>query len=167
MARELALTQGFVALLDDEDFERLSRWRWRFKRRCGHADVGYAVRTTGNWPNQRTVYLHREVFGPTPNQVDHINGDRLDNRRANLRAATHTENVRNRRYQLGEAGLRGVSVWRGSTCVRFIAQIKADGVYAYLGRFATAEEAARVYDDAARRLHGEFARLNFPEEVSQ
>ena len=91
--------------------------------------------------------------------VDHINGDRLDNRRANLRLCDRAQSTWNR-------GPRGGRKFKGVTMLpsgRWQSYITARGCQQYLGLFNTAEEAAAAYDDAARRLHGEFARLNFPE----
>jgi hypothetical protein len=90
-------------------------------------------------------------------QVDHINGNRRDNRRCNLREVTSAQNCQNRRAA-NQTGLKGVHP-RGK---KFFACIRVEGKFTYLGIYPTAEEAARVYDEAAHRAFGEFARLNFP-----
>jgi hypothetical protein len=88
--------------------------------------------------------------------VDHVNGDTLDNRRENLRVATHAENSQNKRKI--SKGFKGVYERRG----HWIASIAACGTRVRLGSFATPEEAAMAYDDGARKWHGPFARVNFP-----
>lgn len=101
---------------------------------------------------------------PDGMQTDHINGDRLDNRRANLRICNGMENARNRgvsaRHIEIPSRYKGVSWERRAA--RWQAQIGCDGKKFHLGLFATEEEAARAYDAKARELHGDFARLNFP-----
>lgn len=101
-------------------------------------------------------FLHRVICKPGPGKVvDHINGNKLDNRRENLRACTNTENLRNRAmHKNNKAGVKGVFA-RGS---KFRAQIRSDGKRYHLGTFDTPEAAGAAYAAAATRLHGEFAR---------
>jgi hypothetical protein len=108
-----------------------------------------------------TERLHRLMLGVPPDYVvDHANGNPLDNRRVNLRVCTAAQNNRNRRPQRGTySGYRGVHLHRDG---RWRADIWADGVKHYLGLHDTAEAAAAAYDEAAVRLHGEFARPNKP-----
>jgi hypothetical protein len=95
--------------------------------------------------------------------VDHKDGNGLDNRRANLRYATHTQNMQNRKPNRGKLLPKGVT-WDG---YRYIAQIKAGGEAFVIGRYKSVEEAAEAYDKAALEHHGEFARPNSPvKEVS-
>lgn len=151
--REIQLTKGFFALVDAADFDWLNQWRW-------HVVNGYAARAVKNNGVARKVYMHRVILAPGDAWVDHINGDRRDNRRANLRFSNRAENVRNAGPHRGNrAGFKGVRPVNG----RWMANICADRQAHYLGCFGTPEEAARAYDAAALRLHGEFARLNFPE----
>lgn len=156
--REIPLNRGRVALVDEADYEWLSQWRWTFAGEP--TGGGYAVRGCDVGGARRTLLMHRAILSPEPGlQVDHINGDGLDNRRANLRPCTASQNCQNRAVKKGtRSGFKGVTkynrYWR--------AAIRAEGRTRYIGYYATPEEAARAYDEAAMRLHGEFARLNFP-----
>lgn len=108
--------------------------------------------------------LHRLILNAPPGvQVDHENGDPLDNRRSNLRLCNRYQNAMNRgpsRYN--KIGLKGVTKHPTKSGGNYRAQIRSNGSWLSLGRFKTAEEAARAYDAAALIHHGEFARLNFP-----
>lgn len=112
--------------------------------------------------NDKVVQLHRWIMDAQPGQVvDHINGDRMDNRRENLRLCTVAENIRNQKRRASKSGFKGVVQKRG----RWQASYTYEGKRIYLGYFATAEEAACAYDRAAREAFGEFALLNFPDDV--
>src|SRR5262249_39337652 len=123
----------------------------------------YAKRSGINSDGTHGIRLHRFILNAPPSvEVDHVNGDSLDNRRGNLRYSTRAQNNRNRgRTRANKSGFKGVSRQRGGGGFR--AQMTRDGVVYYLGKFSTAIDAALAYDAAARRLHGEFARTNFTE----
>lgn len=145
----ITLTKGKSTIVDEADYSRVAGVNWQ-----AHDDDGrwYAV-------SRGTLRMHRVILGaPDGVQVDHINGDGLDNRRANLRLATHRQNTLNRARR-GD-GFKGVSRRQG----RWLARAGRNGQF-YLGHFGTPEEAARAYDAKARELYGAFARLNFPETV--
>jgi hypothetical protein len=149
--REISLTRGFIALVDEADFGWLNQWKW-----CAGAGGKYAVRAGG-------IYMHRFILNAASGQiVDHANGNRLDNRRANLRFATVSQNGANGRPK-GEVPYRGV-YWDGRR-QRFIARIRRDGRSRWLGQFESAEGAASAYDRAALSTFGAFARLNLPEAI--
>jgi hypothetical protein len=146
----IQLTQGQVAIVDDQDFERLAQWRW-------YCSKGYAARTV----NRRLVYMHRAILGDAckGKEVDHKNRNTLDNRRENLRAATVTENHCNScLYRNSGTGFKGVSFDKRRQ--KFYARVAMDGSRKHLGHFPTAEAAHAVYCAAAKELHGEFARFN-------
>lgn len=146
----LANAKG-VAKVDTDDVGSVSGAHWSLMAN------GYAQAKVFG----RHMYLHRAIVGsPSPGSVwDHANGDRLDNRRANLRVADRTQNNTNRR-SVNSTGYRGVRKNRA----KFSAEISVCGARHYLGSFGTPEEAARAYDTAAQKLHQEFATLNFGEE---
>jgi hypothetical protein len=119
------------------------------------------------WIDGRNQYLHRIIAGRMglnlQGQIDHHNGDKLDNRRSNLRAASHGQNQHNVGLQSNNTtGFKGVSFHK--RIGKYQALIRFHGKRHHLGYHGTAEQAARAYDDAAREKFGEFARLNFPLE---
>lgn len=151
--KRIQLTQGLVALVDEEDYERVMSRKW-------HA----SVRKHGSYvTDSKRRYLHTFLTGW--GYVDHINGNGLDNRRANLRPATGSQNAYNKGpLPNNTSGFKGVSLHKASG--RWVARIYAEKVAHNLGYYDTPTEAARAYDAAARELHREFARLNFPNETS-
>lgn len=156
--REIPLTRGHVAIVDAADYKNVAAQGSWYAYCRGVSDVVYAVGSIRQPDGRRKrVRLHSFLTGwPL---VDHINGDGLDNRRRNLRPATTAQNIANQRlHKNNTSGFKGVSR-RG---VRFRAYICPDRSTVWLGTFDTAEQAARVYDEAAVALWGEFARLNFP-----
>ena len=147
--------------VSDGDYELLLRYQWRL--RVGGKNR-YAVTTI----NGEEVGMHRVILGAEPGQiVDHINGDGLCNQRENLRFCTRAQNFQNGRWRNTKGRTsKHKGEWRikNRPCRRcWRSGITAYRVYRNLGSFWTEEEAARAYDAAARRLHGEFARPNFPE----
>jgi hypothetical protein len=160
--REIPLTQGYVTIVDDEDYDFLMQWKWYAVKDEGGKRM-YARRAA---PGLKTVRMHSAILGtPTGIRVDHINHDGLDNRRANLRRATNTQNVYNQRCRKQNiTGFKGVIVNRGRGKA-FIAGIRVNGKQIHLGLFEDAREAAIAYNRAAVKHFGEFAYLN-PVEVN-
>jgi hypothetical protein len=153
--REIALFNGRgIALVDEEDFDRVMRYSWHFHRpRYAAAHI----RGCG------TVGLHRFIVRPMPGKVvDHINHDGLDNRRENLRECSHSENTAHRLLSMSvsASGYFGVHEHRVGRWDVVVAR-------RYVGRFSDVHEAARAYDSAALKKWGEFATLNFPESTAQ
>lgn len=144
------------ALVDAQHHAWLARGRWAL------SSQGYAVTTTPELFGGMTL-MHRIVARAEKGRVvDHINHIRTDNRTANLRNCTQQENNKNRRSLKTKSGYRGVR--RHSDAVRWSAYLSLPGRgFLSLGQYETAEDAAQAYDAAARKIHGEFAYLNFPE----
>lgn len=159
MPREIPLTQGHVAIVDDEDYDRVAVFKWAVQR----SPQGLLYGTRSVYRKSRIpgrMQLHRFVLdAPAGAWVDHRNGNGLDCTRGNLRLATPSQNQFNTGPRRGRR-FKGISQHKG----RWMAEIKANGVRKYIGRYATEEEAARAYDAVAVVLQGEFARLNFPVE---
>lgn len=151
--KEIELTQGQVAIVDDDDFEDLSLYKWFAKKEGG---IFYAARSYG--AKRNTMKMHIYIMKPVDGFViDHINGNGLDNRKSNLRICSHAENMRNRKlHKDNSSGYKGVSKNKG----KYVARI----MQIYLGRYNNAIDAARAYDAKARELFGNFAKLNFLDE---
>lgn len=153
--RTIPLNHGQVAIVDDDDFDWLSQWKWHAKYSV-HRRKWIAARGIRNHQNKAILLMHRQILNLTGSeQTDHINGDTLDNRRSNLRSCDASENCVNRRR-------RDASQFRGvfSRGERFRALFTFRGNKYYGGTHATAEEAARAYNELALRHCPEFAILN-------
>lgn len=150
-----------VAWVDDDDYERLSKHRWRAK---GDRSTFYAYTDIYVGDKRKMVSMHSMVINLEGKpQVDHIDHNGLNNQKTNLRAATHAENQRNRGKEKGNtSGFKGVSWHKGAG--KWQASIRIDGKLVNMGVWETKEEAARAYDRAAKSKHGAFAKLNFPQE---
>jgi hypothetical protein len=151
--RELPLTDGSVAVVDDDTYERAARYRW------GISTEGYVRRKTSAGRNKEVV-LHKIVM-PGVARVDHRNGDKRDNRRENLRAATSAQNAQNQGKRKTATSSRFKGVTRHRTAEKWQAGITVNGRFRYLGLFTSEESAALAYDSAALAAWGDFARLNF------
>ncbi len=150
--RFIPLTRGLYATVDKADYERVNKYKWCVS---SHGNKIYAVRNV----KHRTVFMHRFIMKPRRGKfVDHIDGNGLNNRRANLRFCTQQQNSFNRR---GKHEFTGVKPY-GKTG-KYEATIQKDGKTYHLGVFDTPLDAALARDRMAIKLHGRFARLNVPE----
>lgn len=152
--KTILLTKGKVAIVDADDFDRVSAYRWYTQ------NMGYAARTTPVAEGKRLVLMHRFIMEPPDGLwVDHINGDTLDNRRINLRLATPRQNSMNQRSR-GGVPYRGVS-WNPRR-KQYQAKIKFNGKQQHLGWFNHPIAAALICDRAAIKYGEGFIPLNFP-----
>jgi hypothetical protein len=166
---EVPLSQGLVALVDRADLTKIAAHGWHAAR----SRRTFYARTNIMRDGKRTsVSMHRFLTGFA--ETDHVNGNGLDNRRGNLRAASDAENARNRQAHQGSTSrYKGVSrlvdrrVRKGTgeapLTVRWAATIHTEGRSRRIGTFSTEAAAAQAYDEAARRAFGSYARLNFEE----
>lgn len=160
---ELANGKGSVSV-DDEDYEAVAAFGWCLHvHRARKRTVRYAqanIKVDGTW---RRVLMHRFLLAAGRSSlVDHVDGNGLNNVRTNLRLANHGSNQHNSGPRTGK--FKGVS-WHAKA-KKWVAQIMANCVRRHLGLFVSEEEAAKAYDGAAKELHRDFARLNFPEAVN-
>lgn len=157
----VVLTRGYVALLDPPDVPLVAYWSWRAapRRPAKRTRVKVMAKIAG-----KTAILGRYLLGNPPGLVDHRSGDELDFRRANLRVTDHHGNARNRaKRSNGRLPYKGISYDARYARRPWRAAMKLDGRNTDLGCYRSPEEAARAYDAAAVKHHGEFARLNFPD----
>jgi len=156
----ILLTKGMEAMVDDEDFDFLMQWRW-FAWTPGYSTF-YARKTCKVVPGVHSR-MHREVMGRYHNVwgsiLDHIDGNGLNNCKSNLRFCTHAENSRNAGPNaLNKSGIKGVC-WHVRS-KKYIATISLNRKLIHIGYFTDPIEAAKAYNEAAIKYHGEFARLN-------
>ena len=153
--RRIPLTRGKYAIVDPDDYKRLNKYTWHAS---GGGEKLYAKRVKKN----RSVSMHREIITvPGDLVVDHINHNRLDNRKANLRPATPAQNSWNRLIKKRGNRFRGVD-WDKKE-KKWRTRLTHNRSRITMGYFDDELEAARTYDEAAKKLHGEFAVLNFPD----
>lgn len=158
--KTIPLTQGQVALVDDEDFEKVSKVKWYCANLHGKL---YAVRCIMRRGKKTTVYMHRVILECRKSQsIDHINGDGLNNQKANLRKCRQGLNMRNRLISKNNSsGFKGVHWWhKKGQWGKFVAYIRHRTKSIFLGSFREALDAAKAYDAAAIRLFGEYAKTN-------
>lgn len=147
--KEIPLTQGKFALVDDEDYDFVMMSKWSFHRKPGR-NTNYAM----GWRSGKNVTMHRAILGVARGQiVDHINHDGLDNRRENLRIVTDVQNKTNRRgaAKHSKTGVRGVRAHKGG----YHAVIGVGGKAIYIGAFRTIEQAGDAYVAANKKYFGE------------
>lgn len=162
--RRIPLTQGQFALVDAEDYEELSKWKW-----CASKDWrgDYVAVRNSTGPKRGSILMHRQILGLQPGdkrECDHKNHNKLDNRqKVNLRICTNSQNKQNGLPRKGTSEYKGVSWCKANQ--KWRVQIKVNGQEIHLGYFDIEIEAARAYDHAAIWYFGEYACFNFPKEV--
>jgi len=159
--KEIPLSQGKVALVDDEDYEWLMQWKWHAKI-CGK--TWYAERSIRKGLITTKTYMHRLILStPKGFETDHRNHDGLDNRRDNLRVCTASENRHNQLLQPKKKSsyFKGI-IWN-KRLLKWESRIHVNCKNIYLGSFASEIDATLAYDEAAKKYFGEFAYTNFIE----
>jgi len=151
--------KGGVALIDDEDASRVNEHRWHTNK------DGYAI-TNIRYKGKRTsISMHRYIMGCVPRdkkELDHISGDKLDNRKENLRFVEHIQNTWNTSKRItASCNYKGITKNRYGG---FDSQITINGKTIFLGSYKDEQRCAKIYDIASALFHGEFAKFNFPEE---
>jgi hypothetical protein len=153
--KEIKLTQGKVALVDDEDYVFLNQFKWHAQK---DLNTFYAIRTDRTTGRQLKISMHRIIMETTINSfVDHIDHNGLNNQRSNLRNCSHAQNHANRNANK-TSKYKGISIRKNG---QVIAEIRLGKNRIYLGCFKDARKAAMAYDKKALELNGEFANLNF------
>jgi len=157
--KEIQLTQDKVAIVDDENFEWLSHWKWTFSERKNN---GYAIRRKHRrYAKAIYIYMHRLIMNAEQGEeVDHINRDGLDNRKENLRFCSHGQNGMNQGLQtrIKSSKFKGVTHPKGRKS--WCAQLNYKGKHIYLGSYKLETEAALAYNKKAKEVFGKFAKLN-------
>lgn len=158
---ELFTKKGIKILIDDEDFEKANRGRSLFVKESGLVIISKRINGI-----PRHIFLHKKIMqAPKGFQVDHINGDRLDNRKSNLRVCTNSENQRNKKIRSDSKNkYKGVRLYRciknGKTYRYFYARVCINKKTYTKHGAKSEEEAALLYNELAKKYHGEFAKLN-------
>ena len=166
--KTIPLTRGYVAIVDEDDHDRIAQHKWTAIVTGKYIKRVYAYRRTG-WDNanrrwENTVWMHREISAPPIEMdVDHVNYDTLDNRKENLRHATRSENLAHNRRRIGQCGYRGVTRTASGEKAPYKTQFRGKCI----GKFFDVIEAARAYDAAAAQAFGKFACLNFPDQIPE
>jgi hypothetical protein len=156
--RKITCTDGSIALVDDDDYNKIKAYRWIRAEWTNGYVICYIKR--------KIVYLHRLVMNAGPKQgVDHRSRNKLDNQKGNLRFATRSQNACNSKLRCDStSGYKGVSFMKSSS--KWLAYACINNKQVNIGLFKTPKEAAIEYDKKALELYGEFARTNFPQAIT-
>lgn len=152
---KITLSQGKFSLIDEEDFERVNQYKWHLFKSSNKEYAATNMKINGK---VKVIKLHRFLLNaPKGIEVDHKNGDGLDNRKINIRLCTDAENSHNRKISKNKSGYKGVFIRPNGKC---FAYISVNNKRIHLGEFTNPKDAARTYNKAALKYHGEFANLN-------
>jgi len=163
MTKEIPLTKGLIAIVDDDDYIKLKKYNW-YATMNHKNGTWYAKRNiVTNSGKCTTITMHRQLLD-SPKMIDHINQNGLDNRRSNLRVCNRSQNQWNGKKRKSASGFRGVREQRNKFGVSWHTYIWKNGKIIYVGSFDDKMKAAIAYDTKAIELFGkDFATLNFPE----
>ena len=163
MAKEIILTQGKVAIVDDADYDYLNQFKWHALKLAGKFYVGRKLTVSKGKRNQ--ILMHRLIMKPDKGMViDHLDGNPLNNQKNNLRICTHSDNMRNCKISIkNTSGYKGVSFLKKKNTYK--SAIKFNKKTIYLGYYIDPIDAARAYNAAAIKYFGEFANLNIIDEL--
>jgi len=156
--RLIYLTKGRVTVVDEEDYDNLSQYKWHYSidgypRRSGSLKDGEL--------RHKSIFMHRVIMGESNNlEIDHINGDKLDNRKANLRFATRQQNIFNRRKWAKKTSSQYKGVFWCSKVKKWVAMIRFNYKIIFIGHYYDEVEAAKAYNKKAYELFGEYAKMN-------
>lgn len=156
--KEIQLTQGKVALVDDEDFDYLNQFKWHASKLSGKFYAQRHAKLSN--PNNIKILMHRDVMKPKKGFViDHVDGNTLNNQKNNLRICTHAENMRNSKIPINNtSGFKGV-YWNKEN-EKWTAFIRFNNKRFHLGLFFELKDAAKAYNEGAIKYFGKFANLN-------
>ena len=148
-----------MTIIDDEDYDQVSQYNWRI---MGEGYAQTQMKINGKWKN---IKLHRFITNaPQGLTVDHINHDRLDNRRSNLRICTIQQNNLNRLTTIKN---KYKGVYKNNNHPTFVVNISVNTNNTHIGTYKDEQEGAQAYDRAALYYYGEYATLNFPEKIDE
>ena len=153
MSKEISITRGQIVIVDEQDYEELSKYKW-------YLIDGFAARTIKKDSKRTTIYMHRVIIdAPMGVSVYHVNHNKLDNRRENLHLVKGSARMHRRPSVKHSSKYRGVYWCKDKR--KWIAEIKVYKKQIRLGRFEVEKDAAMAYDEAARKYYGSLARTNF------
>jgi len=156
------MTQPRYAKVDPADYKRLRKYEW-FAKKSNKSFYARGCVIDSKTAKAKTTYMHQEIIKvPDGMVVDHINHDAMDNRHANLRAATRAQNIRNRKKFAKSSGSKYKGIYYRKKTRKWEVLITFERKRIFLGYFHSEIDAAHAYDEAARRYHKDFACLNFP-----
>jgi hypothetical protein len=165
VTKKIPTTMGKFAIVDESDYEELSKHKWHLKKVIRTNNINYYVRRTNrSGVGPSTIYMHRQLMGYKDQlEIDHINGNGLDNRRSNIRFCTKSQNMRNRcNTGKNKTGYKGVFQDKRLNHMDYIAHLRLGKILKQSRRFRSLIDAAKAYDKMALEHYGEFANINFP-----
>src|SRR5579884_1734288 len=163
--KEIELTKGKTVKVDDSDYERVNQFKWYASDKGKGNIYAYRKEWLPKEKRYKNIAMHRYILGLMGPyfEVDHIDGDTMNNQKENLRVVTHLQNMKNVKIRKGKR-FKGVSYCNREKLIKkWRACIQVNNKFINIGYYMTEEEAARAYDVKAKELHGSFARLNFPD----